>query len=89
MGLSGYLKRAQGGERIMICNRNVPFAELRAVRSDEVMEEVTPKPKRVLGFAAGRFVIPESLYEPITEEELAEWKGPVFPTDFHTGATRN
>jgi antitoxin (DNA-binding transcriptional repressor) of toxin-antitoxin stability system len=85
VGLSAYLKRAQGGERIIICNRNVPVAELKPVRPDEVGEEATLKPKRVLGFAAGQFVIPESFYEPMTEEELAEWEGPVFAphsTDF-------
>lgn len=77
VGLSGYLERAQGGERIIISNCNVPVAELKPVRPDEVGEEATPKTKQVLGFAAGQFVIPESFYEPMTEEELAEWEVPI------------
>ncbi len=81
VGLSGYLKRAQGGERIIICNRNVPVAELKPVSPDEVGEAALRKPKRILGFAAGQFVIPESFYEPMTEEELSEWEGPVFPPE--------
>ncbi len=80
-GLSGYLKRAQGGERIIICNRNVPVAELKPIGLDEAGTEPPSKSKRILGFAAGRFVIPESFYEPMTDEEIAAWEGPILPSE--------
>jgi prevent-host-death family protein len=68
--LSEYLDRAAKGERIVICRHNKPVAELRAV------EQARTEP-RPIGPLPGepRFEIPESFYEPMSEEELALWEG--------------
>jgi len=71
VGLSAYVKRAQHGETVIICNRNVPVAELRPVESREGKE---PRRERVLGFARGEFTIPESFLDPLPDEELAAWE---------------
>jgi prevent-host-death family protein len=71
VGLSAYLKRVQQGETVIICNRNVPVAELRAVDSRESKE---PASERVLGFARGEFTIPDSFFDPLPDEELDAWE---------------
>lgn len=71
VGLSAYLKRVQQGETVIICNRNVPVAELRAVDSRECRE---PAHERVLGFARGEFTIPESFFDPLPDEEQDAWE---------------
>ena len=67
--LSRYLARVQEeGVTIQICRRNVPIAEIRALpaRSD------TP---RKLGQLKGRFEVPESFFEPLSEELLSAFEG--------------
>src|SRR5206468_2667781 len=50
---STYIAKLQaGGEPIIICNRNEPVAELRAISAK-------PKEPRPLGFAKGEFEIPD------------------------------
>ena len=67
--LSEYLNRAARGERILICRHNKPVAELRAVEETRT----TPRP---IGPLPGRrtFEIPESFFEPMSEDELEQWE---------------
>jgi prevent-host-death family protein len=66
--LSEYLDRAARGERIVICRRNRPIAELRAV----VDVRTEPRP---IGPLPGRpaFGVPASFFEPLSASELDLW----------------
>ncbi|HWD41327.1 MAG TPA: hypothetical protein VG944_20960 [Fimbriimonas sp.] len=65
---SSYVRRAKAGEVIVVCERNVPIAELRPI-----LEK--PK-KREFGFLEGAGShIPDEAFAPMSEEELAEWYG--------------
>ena len=70
--LSEYLDAVANGERVVICKRNQPVAELRAI------EQKRTKP-RPIGGAKG-IVIPASFFDPMPDEWLDEFdNGPVFP----------
>jgi prevent-host-death family protein len=71
VGLSAYVKRVQQGEIVIICNRNVPVAELGPVKSREGKE---PRRERELGFGRGEFTVPESFFDPLPDEELNGWE---------------
>ncbi len=62
--LSKYVKIAASGQVVVICNRNVPVAELRPIPRE------TP---RNLGVFAGAFELSDSFFEPLVEEEAAGW----------------
>ena len=66
--LSRYLEVVEGGEVVVICRRNLPIAELRALpaRADG------PRP---LGKAAGRFRVPEEFFRPLPEDLAAAFAG--------------
>lgn len=71
--LSEYLDTVAAGETVIICNRNQPVAELRAIPK----KRTEPRP---IGLAKGTITIHPSFYDPMTEEELDEFEsGPVFP----------
>lgn len=61
--LSEYLTRIAEGERILLCKRNVPIAEIRPIH---------PKSKdfRPIGLAKNSIQIPDSFFEPLPEELL-------------------
>lgn len=61
--LSKYLERLRRGEVVVICKRNVPIAEIRAVPP----ARTTPRP---IGRAKGEFTIPNSFFEPLPEDVL-------------------
>ena len=65
--LSEYLEAVGRGERVVICNRNRPVAELRAVGA-------APAARR-LGTAAGAVTIPASFFEPLPEDLLDAFEG--------------
>lgn len=65
--LSRYLARLRAGESIIICNRNVPVAEIRPVRARR-------SGKRPIGLAKGRFTVPPAFFEPLPEEDLRAWE---------------
>ena len=70
--LSEFLDAVAQGETVIICNRNQPVAELRAVPQ----KRTEPRP---MGLAKGTTTIHPSFYDPMTEEELADfYDGPVF-----------
>jgi antitoxin (DNA-binding transcriptional repressor) of toxin-antitoxin stability system len=71
--LSEYLDAVAKGERVVICKRNQPVAELRAIGP----KRTEPRP---LGLAKGKITIPPSFYQPMPDEWLDEfYNGSVFP----------
>jgi len=66
--LSEYLARAEAGETVLICRRNVPLAELKAVpgRIDG---------ERPQGLAKGKFQVPVSFFEPLPGEVVSGFEG--------------
>jgi len=72
--LSEYVDAAARGERVIICNRNVPVAELRAV------EQAPEKPRDLTPMYPGRTFMTDAFFEPLPDEELREWyDNPVLP----------
>src|SRR5437899_579760 len=59
--LSEYLDAVANGERVVICKRNQPVAELRAIEQ----KRTEPRP---LGLAKGQVSIPPSFFEPMPDE---------------------
>jgi prevent-host-death family protein len=71
--LSEYLDAVAKGERVLICKRNQPVAELRAV------EQKRTEP-RTLGGGPYHFDVPASFFEPMPDEFLDAFEsGPVYP----------
>ena len=62
--LSEFLEAVAGGDRVIICKRNHPVAELRAVAA----ARTEPRP---VGGAKGRLDVPPAFFEPLPDE-LAE-----------------
>ncbi len=64
---SSYVRKARAGEVVVVCERNVPVAELRPIASEE-------QPKRQLGTMKGLIVhMDDDAFAPMGDEELAEW----------------
>ncbi len=66
--LSEYLARVETGETVVICRRNRPIAELRALAPTRI----EPRP---IGLAKGLFEVPESFSEPLSEDLIAGFEG--------------
>lgn len=66
--LSEHLARLKPGESLLICKRNTPVAELRALRT------ATTK-KRPIGLAAGRFSVPASFFDPLPDDLVSDFEG--------------
>jgi len=66
--LSRYLKRLARGERIVLCLRNVPIAEIRPLPAPETK----PRP---IGLAKGRFSVPPSFFEPLPDDVVRAFEG--------------
>jgi len=58
--LSEYVEAVQAGEQVIICNRNRPVAELRAITS---VRDI-PRPFGL----AGSFELPDTFFEPLPDE---------------------
>lgn len=71
--LSEYLALVEAGETVVICRRNEPIAELKAIAQP-------PRKPRPMGLARGEFTVHPSFFEPMTEDELADWYE-IKPTD--------
>jgi prevent-host-death family protein len=65
---SKYVDLVLDGETVIVCRRNVPVAELRAIRQSS-------RQKPVLGAAKGTFSIPAEFYEPLPEDLLVAFEG--------------
>ena len=66
--LSEYVEAAARGERVLICKRNQPVAELRAVAS----QRTTPRP---IGLAKDTVTIPPEFFDPLPENLLTAFSG--------------
>ena len=66
--LSEYIASLKGGETVVICNRNVPVAELRAI------PQAVQKPRPV-GLAKGKFRVPPRFFEPLPDEIVTAFRG--------------
>lgn len=71
--LSEYIDAVAAGERVVICKRNHPVAELRAVEQ----KRTQPRP---IGGAKGQVSIPPSFFEPMPDGFLDAFEsGSVYP----------
>jgi antitoxin (DNA-binding transcriptional repressor) of toxin-antitoxin stability system len=66
--LSRYLAELAPGETLVLCNRNQPVAEVRSLRKKAVR-----KPR--IGAAAGKFVVPDSFFDPLPDEIIKAFSG--------------
>ncbi|QXP83820.1 type II toxin-antitoxin system Phd/YefM family antitoxin [Methylococcus sp. Mc7] len=73
--LSECLSRVEAGETVIIARCNEPIAKLVPVGPDE-----TGKKRRPIGLAKGMGHVLPAFFEPMSEEELAQWYE-VLPTD--------
>ena len=66
--LSKLLKRVEAGEEIIIARGGKPIAKLTPAE---------PQAKKSRGYGAwrGKFSLPDNVFEPLPEEELALWEG--------------
>jgi antitoxin (DNA-binding transcriptional repressor) of toxin-antitoxin stability system len=67
--LSKLLKKVEEGETVLICNRNLVVAELRAPYDPKA-----PVKKRPIGLHDGMMKIADDAFAPMTDEEVAEWE---------------
>ena len=65
--LSKYIAAAGRGEAVVICHRNVPVAELRALPR-------LRKEPRPIGLHRGKFKLPRSFFEPLPAEIEAAFR---------------
>ena len=66
--LSRYVAELREGDTLIICNRNRPVAELRAL----------PKRKRtarIIGIDKGLYRLPKSFFDPLPQSMLAAFSG--------------
>ena len=66
--LSRYLAELNEGDRIVICKRNVPVAEIRLLSKPNTTE-------RPIGLAKGLIQLPDSFFEPLPDDVLAGFEG--------------
>jgi prevent-host-death family protein len=66
--LSKYLERVIKGERIIVCKRNIPVAEIRPVARER-------KTRRPLGLLKGQFHVPPEFFEPLPPDIIASFYG--------------
>ncbi len=66
--LSRYLKQVQAGETVLVCIRNRPVAELRAVQP----ERRTPRP---IGLESDHLSVPDAFFDPLPDSVLDGFEG--------------
>jgi antitoxin (DNA-binding transcriptional repressor) of toxin-antitoxin stability system len=64
--LSRLIAAALEGKEVVIARGKIPAVKL---------VPLEPKPLRVPGKYKGLFTVPDDLFDPMTEEELALWEG--------------
>ena len=70
---SELIAAVERGEDIVIARRGKPVAKL----GPGIPAETSPTRQRVFGQWAGKIRVDPSFYEPMSEEELAEWYRPL------------
>lgn len=63
--MAHYLKLVERGEKVVICDRNIPKIELKLIEQEEL-------PKRPLGLFEGRWRVEPDAFDPMSVEELDE-----------------
>ena len=66
--LSRYLERVIKGERILLCRRNVPVAEICPLRPQRAQA-------RPIGLHKGLFEVPKTFFDPLPGNVLDAFKG--------------
>jgi antitoxin (DNA-binding transcriptional repressor) of toxin-antitoxin stability system len=66
--LSRHLAEMKPDDRLILCNRNRPVAEVR------LLAAARPKP-RAFGVAKGQFRVPAEFFEPLPDDVLAGFEG--------------
>ena len=66
--LSRYLNKLREGEVLVICKRNIPIAEVRAIPSVRTA-------RRPVGLAKGELQVPDSFFEPLPGDVLSGFDG--------------
>ena len=66
--LSRYLQRVEKGEKVILCRRNKPVAEIVPIQKE------APK-KRVFGLCKGQFELGPEFFEPLPDELLRLFNG--------------
>ena len=66
--LSEYLDAVAGGERVLICKRNQPVAELKAVPAARTHA-------RPIGKAAGQFQVAAGFFDPLPDDVMDGFAG--------------
>ncbi|NTV15119.1 MAG: type II toxin-antitoxin system Phd/YefM family antitoxin [Desulfobulbaceae bacterium] len=66
--LSHYLDEVEKGERVVLCKRNRPIAEIRPLGL-KLLE------KRPIGLAGATFSLPTSFFDDLPEETIAMFSG--------------
>ena len=64
--LSRLLKRVEAGEEVIIARNGTPVAKLAPIE-----KRGRPQPD----IFKGKFVLPDSFFDPLPEEELKAWEG--------------
>lgn len=67
--LSEYLAGLKPGDRIVLCKRNKPIAQVLPIEPEE------PRKPVVCGLAAGQFKLSDSFFEPLPEDMLRAFYG--------------
>jgi prevent-host-death family protein len=65
---SNYLRRVKKGETIILCERNVPVAEIRPIKTES-------RQLRPIGLDKGRFTVPASFFDPLPDWLLDAFEG--------------
>ncbi len=73
--LSEYLAAVERGETVVIARRNKPIAKLVPIGPEASEQALRP-----IGLAKGLVEIDPTCFDPMTEEELAEWSD-IKPSD--------
>lgn len=69
--LSRHVRKLRYGDRILLCNRNVPVAEIVPLMSSKTAVKVTTKAvgkRRPIGLGRGTFRVPASFFEELPHE---------------------
>ncbi|CAN5831099.1 hypothetical protein BH23ACT11_BH23ACT11_06940 [soil metagenome] len=66
--LSGYLRRVEAGETLIVVREQEPFAEIKPVGSEVGSE-------RPEGLCSGEFVVPDDFDEPLPADVLDRFEG--------------
>lgn len=66
--LSRYLAELKPGEKLIVCNRNEPIAEIQSLRGKKQV-------KRRIGLFKGQVEVPDSFFDPLPDDILKAFNG--------------